>query len=186
MSETAPPSASYLRRLYLVRFAFAAAWAATFAGVGSSLSVASVTLLILYPAFDAAAAAVDFHSSRDRVLYANMAISTVAGIAVAIAAADDRAAVLRVWGAWAIVAGAVQLSLALRRRAFGGQWAMILSGGISVLAGAAFVGQAGSASSMKQLAGYAALGGVFFLVSAIRLQRSAATGERVLATTLEA
>lgn len=52
---------------------------------------------------------------------------------------------------------------------------MILSGGISVLAGAGFVAQAGhSATSVINLAGYAALGGVF-LASALRLGR--ATGQ---------
>ena len=53
---------------------------------------------------------------------------------------------------------------------------MILSGSISVLAGAGFLGQAGSATSMKMLAGYAALGGIFFLISAVRLLRQGGQG----------
>jgi hypothetical protein len=48
---------------------------------------------------------------------------------------------------------------------------MILSGGISVIAGAGFLEQASSATSMKLLPGYAALGGLFFLISAVRLLR---------------
>jgi uncharacterized membrane protein HdeD (DUF308 family) len=85
--------------------------------------------------------------------------------------------VLRVWGAWAVVAGLVQLLVAVRRRALGGQAAMIASGGLSVLAGVAFVLQAaGPDPSLRALAGYALLGGVFFGVSALRLGRG--TGSR--------
>ena len=165
-------TAGHLRRLYFVRFVFAAAWAGTFAAIGSKIDAGSVTLLILFPAFDVAAAIFDARSSRGRALYVNIAISTVAAIGLAIAAANDIPTVLRAWGAWAIVAGLVQLFVALkRRRALGGQWAMILSGGISVIAGAGFLGMASSATSMKMLAGYAALGGVFFLISAVRLLR---------------
>lgn len=174
-ANTAANTAStgdHLRRLYFVRFVFAAAWAATFAALGSSLDAGSITLLILYPAFDVASAIIDARSSRDPALYVNVAVSTAAAIGLAVAAADDIPRVLRTWGVWAIVAGLVQLVVALkRRRALGGQVAMILSGGISVIAGAGFLGQASDASSMKVFAGYAALGGVFFLISAVRLLR---------------
>ena len=47
----------------------------------------------------------------------------------------------------------------------------MLSGGISVLAGGSFAASASSADSVTQVAGYAVLGGVFFLVSAVRLGR---------------
>ena len=51
---------------------------------------------------------------------------------------------------------------------------MILSGGISVVAGTGFIVQAGGPKpSLTSLAGYATLGGIFFLISAIRLRRSA-------------
>ena len=83
-------------------------------------------------------------------------------------------AVLRVWGAWAIGAGLIQLFVGLSRRRFGGQWAMILSGGISALAGTSFILQAaGDDASLRNLAAYATLGGIFFLVSALRLGRTA-------------
>lgn len=170
-AATSAGTAGPLRRLYFVRFVFAAAWAGTFAAIGSKIDAGSVTLLILYPAFDVAAAIFDARSTRDRALYVNIAISAVAAVGLAAAAADIPA-VLRTWGAWAIVAGLVQLFVALqRRRTLGGQWAMILSGGISVVVGAGFFGSAGSATSMKQVAGYAALGGLFFLISAVRLLR---------------
>jgi hypothetical protein len=66
------------------------------------------------------------------------------------------------------------LIVAVRRRTMGGQWPMILSGGISVLAGANFVIGASAANpSLSNVAGYAVLGGIFFLVSALRLGRAA-------------
>jgi hypothetical protein len=49
---------------------------------------------------------------------------------------------------------------------------MILSGGISVVAGTSFILQASAdGASLTNLAGYALLGGIFFLVSALRLGR---------------
>ncbi|MDD1056787.1 hypothetical protein NMG29_00800 [Streptomyces cocklensis] len=85
-------------------------------------------------------------------------------------------AVLRVWGAWAITAGLVQLVVGVLRRGMGGQWPMIASGAISTLAGASFVAQAGKDdASLRTLAGYAFLGGVFFLLSALRLGRAGGT-----------
>lgn len=69
--------------------------------------------------------------------------------------------------------GVVQLVVGLRRRGLGGQWPMILSGGISVLAGGSFILQATKdGASLTNLAGYATLGGIFFLVSALRLGRA--------------
>jgi hypothetical protein len=57
----------------------------------------------------------------------------------------------------------------------GRQWPMMLSGGISVVAGAGFILMAGAPNaSLINVAGYAALGGIFFLVSALRLGHVAA------------
>jgi uncharacterized membrane protein HdeD (DUF308 family) len=78
-------------------------------------------------------------------------------------------------GVWAITAGIVQSIVAIVRYRLGGQWAMILSGGISALAGASFVAGADAPNaSLTPLAGYATLGGSFFLISAIRLHRRGA------------
>ncbi|MEV6643826.1 hypothetical protein [Amycolatopsis sp. NPDC051371] len=168
-----------LRRLYFVRFAFAIVWAVLlFVTSKSQVGPIGVALVVLYPLFDVAAAVVDARSSRAtgsaRGLYVNIAISLLAAIGIAIASASGVPGVLRVWGAWAIVAGLVQLIVAVSRRKMGGQWPMILSGGISVLAGANFVIGASAANpSLSTVAGYAVLGGVFFLVSAIRLGRAA-------------
>ena len=126
--------------------------------------------------FDLAAAVVDHRATGGiharSLLQANMALSGLAAVGLAVAATSGAPAVLRAWGAWAITAGAVQLVVALRRRGLGGQWPMILSGGISVLAGGGFVATAGSDPALGGLGGYALLGGVFFLVSAIRLSRT--------------
>ncbi|WP_329038388.1 hypothetical protein OIE71_32390 [Streptomyces sp. NBC_01725] len=166
-----------LRRLYVVRFVFAAAWAALLLVSGSELTLGAQLLLFVYPAFDVAAAVVDARSARTdgpvKGLYANIAVSSLAAIGIAVAGTSGVADVLRVWGAWAVLSGLVQLLVGVGRRAMGGQWAMIASGGISVLAGASFIrGASQDAPSLSSLAGYAALGGIFFLVSALRLSRA--------------
>ncbi|PWW67006.1 hypothetical protein [Actinokineospora spheciospongiae] len=168
-----------LRNLYYARFGFAVVWAGLVVLTASALTPVSIALLVVYPLFDVAAAVVDFRSSgtaRPRVpLYANMALSLLAAIGLAVAVTSGIPDVLRVWGAWAITAGIVQLIVAVLRRGLGGQWAMVLSGGISAVAGTSFVVQAaGAGASLTTVAGYATLGGVFFLVSAIRLHRRAA------------
>lgn len=166
-----------LRRLYIVRFVFAAAWAALLLLFGSELTTGARLLLFLYPAFDVAAAVVDVRSARaDRAvkgLYVNIAVSSLAAVGIAVAGGSGVADVLRVWGAWAVVSGLVQLLVGVARRPMGGQWAMIASGGISVLAGASFIrGASQDEPALSTLAGYAVLGGIFFLVSAIRQARA--------------
>src|SRR3954451_13694070 len=98
-----------LRRLYLVRFAFALLWAILLFASASDLGPLSVSLLVLYPLFDAAAAVVDLRSSRSAGLYLNLAISSLAAVGLAIACSAGIPSVLRVWGAWAIVSGLIQL-----------------------------------------------------------------------------
>ncbi|GAA3485584.1 MULTISPECIES: DUF308 domain-containing protein [Streptomyces] len=183
MTTIAAPSrtagtASALRRLYFVRFAFAIVWALVMFTMASKISPVAAVLLVLYPLFDVGAAVVDANASRTTqspvLLYVNMAVSLVAAIGVGVASASGIPAVLRVWGAWAIVSGLVQLIVAVPRRKMGGQWPMILSGGISILAGASFVASAGADKPMLTSAiGYAIPGGIFFLISALRLGRAA-------------
>jgi uncharacterized membrane protein HdeD (DUF308 family) len=182
-APAAVPSA--LSRLYLARSGFALVWAVLLFVVGSSVGPATVALLVLYPIVDVAAAVIDARASHAsearagdaRVLAVNVAVSTLAALALVVALAAPGAtvpAVLLVWGAWAVVAGLVQLAVALRRRSLGGQGAMIASGSISVLAGVSFVVMSTSpGATPAAVAGYALLGGVFFLVSALRLRRFA-------------
>lgn len=176
---TAPASVpTALRKLYFLRFAFAAVWAALLFATADTLGALTVTLLVVYPLFDVACAVVDLRSVRSdaqpvRGLYVNIALSTLTGIGLAVAATSGIPAVLRVWGVWAVTAGIVQLVIGAARRHLGGQWPMIASGAISTLAGASFFAQAGADdASLTNLAGYAFLGGVFFLVSALRLGRT--------------
>lgn len=171
-------SADGLPKLYLVRFGFAIVWAVLVALTASTLGPVSIALLVVYPLFDVVAAVIDFRTSGTDgprvLLYVNMALSLLAAAGVAVAAASGIPDVLRVWGAWAITAGLVQLVVAMRRYRLGGQWAMILSGGISTFAGTGFIlMSAGPNASLTGLAGYATLGGIFFLVSALRLRQRA-------------
>lgn len=164
-----------LRNLYYARFGFAVVWAGLMMLTASKLTPVSMVLLVIYPVFDVAAAVIDFRSSgatRPRTpLYVNMALSLLAAVGLAVAVTSGIPSVLRVWGAWAITAGVVQLTVAILRYRLGGQWAMILSGGISAVAGTTFILQAaGANASLTNVAGYATLGGVFFLISAIRLR----------------
>jgi len=171
-------TASALRRLYFVRFAFAIVWALVMFTMADEITPVGAVLLVLYPLFDVGAAVADARSCRTTgspaLLYLNMAVSLVAAAGVGIACASGIGAVLRVWGAWAIVSGLVQLIVAVPRRRLGGQWPMILSGAISVLAGASFVASAGADDpALTGAIGYAVPGGIFFLLSALRLGRAA-------------
>lgn len=183
VSTSRPTIAPTLRRLYFVRFVFALVWAGLMVLTGSTLTAPRVVLIVLYPLFDLAAAVVDARSGKGARpffgLYVNMAISLLAGVGLAVAASSGVPEVLRVWGIWAAVSGLIQLVVGLVRRAMGGQWPMIVSGAISTVAGVSFVVQSTrSSASLTAVAGYAVLGGIFFLLSALRLGRAAtAAGE---------
>lgn len=167
-----PAIAPSLRRLYFIRFGFALVWAGLLFATASSLGPVSATLLVLYPLFDVGAAVVDARSSKATSLYVNIAVSAVAAIGLALAASSGIPAVLRVWGAWAIVSGLIQLVVGVLRRNMAGHWPMIISGAISTVAGTSFILMAAKeGASMATLAGYAMIGGLFFLASALRLRR---------------
>ena len=113
-------------------------------------------------------------------LVVNLAVSAAAAVALAFAAADGVPAVLRVWGTWAVVAGLAQLVVAVaRRRAHRGQWSLVLSGGLSCVAGTTIALSAGAPNpGLANIAGYAVAGAVFFAVAVVRLRRSRRTGVR--------
>lgn len=167
-----------LRRLYFARFGFAVVWALVMFTTASELGPLAVVLLVLYPLFDVAAAVIDARAPRTTgspaLLKANIAVSLLTAAGVALACTSGIPAVLRVWGAWAIAAGLLQLIVGVTRRTMGGQWPMIISGGVSVLAGGSFIiGAAAQDPTLTSAAGYAVPGGIFFLISAIRLGRAA-------------
>ena len=90
-------------------------------------------------------------------------------MALGIAATGTVAGVLAVFGVWAVVSGAAQLSVALRRRAqYGLQLPMLLAGGFSVIFGVASVV---ASPMLSMIAVYAATGGLDFIVEAWLLAR---------------
>lgn len=164
-----------LRRLYLIRFAFAIVWGALMFVVPATSGVVLTALLVIYPLFDAGAVLWQIRAQRSTSTSAvsswvNVAVSVAIAIALGVASVLSLAAALAIWGIWAIGSGVPQLITAIRNRRSGGQVAQMLSGGISVLAGAAFTFQGLSgAENISGAGGYAVLGGIFFLISAIRL-----------------
>jgi uncharacterized membrane protein HdeD (DUF308 family) len=166
----------WLRQYYFVRTAFSAVWVALAFSIGQHTSAVAAALLIVYPAWDALANYIDMSRSggmaKNRTQMINGVISVVTTVAVIAALQVSLNAVLAVFGVWAILAGLLQLGTAIRRwKQLGAQWAMILSGGQSALAGAFFIAQAHAmtAPALDRIAGYAAVGAVYFLVSAVWL-----------------
>ncbi|HEY0246740.1 MAG TPA: DUF308 domain-containing protein [Gryllotalpicola sp.] len=169
------PMTAFLRRLYFIRFAFAIVWAVVLIASGGTAGPLLTVLLVIYPLVDAASVLWQIRSegaaSQPRVTeWINVVVSVIVAIALGVTSTVSVAAALGVWGAWAVVSGITQLITAVLRRRAGGQWPQILSGAISVLAGGSFLLSAiHGATSMSTVGGYAILGGVFFVISAIRL-----------------
>lgn len=165
----------WLTRYYFIRAGFAAAWVAAALTIGKGSTGVSAVLLIGYPAWDALANFIDSKRSgglaKNRTQLFNVFVSVAVALGIA-ATLLDMHRVLAVFGAWAILSGLLQLGTALRRwKAYGAQWAMILSGGQSALAGAFFISQARMPAmpSIATVAGYAGFGAFYFLVSALSL-----------------
>jgi uncharacterized membrane protein HdeD (DUF308 family) len=178
---------SPLIKLYFVRGVLAVAWAVAFAGAYKThepLSGAAVTLLVAYPLLDAVSSVFDYRSGPQgperRVTAFNVALSTLAAITVDIAGgASGTAAALAAFGAWAIVSGAAQVVVGVRRRGpeLGQQWPMLIAGGLSFVVGAFYdVQAAGDKPSLSVLAVYATGGGIFFIVQAALLAWKARRG----------
>jgi uncharacterized membrane protein HdeD (DUF308 family) len=169
----------WFKPYYFSRAAFSIVWVAAAFTLGKSNPMIAALLLLVYPAWDAAANFVDAQRNgglkRNRTQMLNLVVSGVTAAAVAIALGMSMNAVLGVFGVWAILAGAFQLATGVRRwKSYGAQWAMILSGAQSVLAGAIFIKQANGAGTpgVADIAPYAAFGAFYFLVSAIWLTAS--------------
>jgi uncharacterized membrane protein HdeD (DUF308 family) len=166
----------WLKFYYFIRAAFSVAWVGASFAVGPSSPVIAGALLVLYPAWDAAANLVDALRSgglaQNRTQALNVVVSLATTVAVLVALQMSMNRVLGVFGAWAILSGLLQLGTAIRRwRSFGAQWAMVLSGAQSALAGGFFIFQATTpmSPSIANVAGYAAVGALYFLVSAVWL-----------------
>jgi uncharacterized membrane protein HdeD (DUF308 family) len=163
-----------LRNYYLTRGLVAAGWVAAAFTIGKSVPLAAAFLLVAYPAWDAAANLFDAaHSgglARNRSQAINAVTSGVAALAILFTLSDIKT-VVGVFGAWAIVAGLLQLATGLRRwKSFGAQWTMVLSGAQSALAGGFFIKQSlGAVHGITDVAPYAGFGAFYFLVSALWL-----------------
>ncbi|WEJ10750.1 DUF308 domain-containing protein [Sinorhizobium prairiense] len=169
----------WLKQYYFTRAAFSVLWVAAALTAGQQSFAVAAALLIIYPAWDAAANVVDaarsggFAVNRSQVI--NVTASSIMTIAVILALMMNMNWVLGAFGLWAIFSGLLQLGAAVRRwKTNGGQWAMILSGGQSALAGALFIFQAQMPQepSISTVTGYAGVGAFYFLVSAIWLSVS--------------
>jgi hypothetical protein len=169
-------AAASLRDYYFLRAGVAAAWVAAAFTVGAANPVAGAVLLVLYPAWDALANLLDarsnggYRANRSQVL--NAAVSALAALGMAGGLVVGINAAIGVFGLWAVLAGLLQLITGLRRwRTYGAQWAMVLSGGQSVLAGGVFAFMASGPDplSITSVAGYAGFGAFYFLVSALWL-----------------
>jgi hypothetical protein len=176
---------SWLKQYYSLRAAFSIAWVIAALTVGKQSWLIGAVLLVAYPAWDAVANFID--AARNGGLAANRTQAINFGVSLATALAvglslQSMQAVLGVFGAWAILAGLLQLGTGVRRwKTNGAQWAMILSGGQSALAGGAFIFQALHTAQPPALAtvvGYAGFGAFYFLISALLLAFSARRRQR--------
>jgi len=168
-------AASRPRRVAVLRAAAALVWAVAVAAgdAGADLSTGLALLVAAYPAIDVASSLAEAAQGGEAAgrLRVNAALSgvAVAGLAVA-ALGSDAGAVLAVFGAWAVISGLLQLFNATQRRRRGSrELPMLVSGGLSAIAGAAILASSGAEDpSLGRLAGYAALGAVLFVVWALR------------------
>jgi uncharacterized membrane protein HdeD (DUF308 family) len=170
---------NWLKRYYFARAAFSIVWVAAVFTLAREAGAIGALLLVLYPAWDALANLVDgkrnggLNANRTQLLNVVVSLAVALGIAASL---PDMHRVLAVFGAWAILSGLLQLSTAVRRwKTTGAQWPMILSGAQSALAGAFFIAQSQQPAmpTIATVAGYAGVGAVYFLVSAVSMQVAA-------------
>lgn len=171
-----PSTTGWLKSYYYIRFGIAAAWVGLAFTAAKNMPQLAAIMLVAYPAWDAIANLIDAQRSgglrRNRSQMLNVLVSSLTAVSVAIALGNSMNAVLDVFGVWAVLSGIFQLATAVRRwKSYGAQWAMILSGAQSALAGFFFVTMAGGTEvlSIANVAPYAAFGAFYFLVSAIWL-----------------
>lgn len=176
IESSSPNQEQWLKRYYFLRAGVSILWVAAAFAAGTKNETVAALLLLAYPAWDAIANWIDATRSgglaRNRTQRINVLASAIAALAVAFALKSGMHAVIAVIGAWAIAAGLLQLGTAVRRwTTHGAQWAMALSGAQSALAGGFFIAQSTGhvPPSIANVAGYAAVGAVYFLVSGIWL-----------------
>lgn len=168
-----------LRNLYFTRTVVQFLWAGMMLAEAASKPAFAASLLILYPVWDVACTVYDLRASA-RVAagaptpqYVNIVLGLLTTIGISLTVFKSPQNAVATFGAWACAAGLAQLAVGIsRRKALGGQWALILSGSQSTLAGVAFiVGGLHEKTHIKDLGGYAIFGGVYFLVAGFLLNR---------------
>jgi uncharacterized membrane protein HdeD (DUF308 family) len=177
----APPSRDLPQRIAIVRALLALVWAAALViavgdhvpSTNSDLPIAAAALLASYPAIDVIASIAAAHGTNTsgQVLRINAALSAIAVAAIgATAFGADAGATLAAFGAWAAVSGAIQFGVALHRRHAGSrQLPMIISGGLSTIAGISFLAASGmDDANLATVGGYMALGALLYLLWAHR------------------
>ncbi|MFI9832705.1 hypothetical protein ACIHIX_34025 [Streptomyces sp. NPDC051913] len=140
-------------------------------------TVIAAVLLVVYPLWDAIATIIERSltgvgtGSTNSVSTTNMVLGLAATAGMIVAVFSTIGTALLVFGVWALLSGAIQLVVAIRRwRTVGAQWPMAVSGGQSVIAGATIAATSASATSnLSTVAGYSAFGAFWFLVSVIAL-----------------
>jgi uncharacterized membrane protein HdeD (DUF308 family) len=174
--EARRPNADWLKTYYYLRFVVSTVWVGLAFTVGKAVPPVAAVMFVAYPAWDAIANYIDASRSgglgRNRSQMLNVLVSIVTAVAVAWALPHGQHDVLKVFGIWASLSGLFQLVTGVVRwKSYGAQWAMILSGAQSVLAGIFMLKQAGGTEvvGIVDIAPYAAFGAFYFLVSAISL-----------------
>jgi hypothetical protein len=179
METTAIQDIRSLRNLYFVRTAFQVLWAASVITTAVTQPQVAAVLFLIYPLWDVACTLYDLNtSSRSGSARTSQIINALLGIAAAIGIGltvfHQPIYSVAIFGAWAFGAGLLQLVLGLirRKQLGGGQWAMILSGAQSMLAGVAFIiGGLYEKRHIKDVGGYAIFGAFYFLIGGILLTR---------------
>lgn len=168
-----------LRNLYFTRTVVQLLWAGIVLAEAVSNPAIAACLLIFYPLWDVACTIYDLRSSArshtgpPTAQYVNVGLGILAAIGIALTVFKSPQQAVVTFGAWAAAAGLAQLAVGIfRRKEFGGQWAMILSGLQSTAAGVAFIlGGLHDKTHIKDLGGYAIFGGVYFLIAGFLLHR---------------
>jgi uncharacterized membrane protein HdeD (DUF308 family) len=172
-----PAAGNFLRNLYFSRTVVQIVWAAIVLATAPASPKLSVLLVVLYPLWDVICTVRDLRSNPQQTSKGLQQVNAVLGLAAAIGAGVFGSMQLRyavaAFGIWALIAGLLQLGVGLaRRKALKGQWAMVLSGVQSALAGTAFLlGGLQGKVHVKDLGGYAIFGGVYFLIAGLLLNR---------------
>ena len=167
-----------LRNLSFARTAFQVVWAASVITTAIKQPQIAAVLFLFYPLWDVACTVYDLKTSskagsarNSQIINALLGVGAAVGIGLTVFHQPIYS--VAVFGVWAFGAGLLQLVLGLiRRKQLGGQWAMILSGAQSMIAGVAFVlGGLYDKRHIKDVGGYAIFGALYFLISGILLTR---------------